>query len=59
MWISSLNHNKLTKNKNAPINEATNPDGFPGVNGGLYDAGFDEAYINIAPDDLIFADDFE
>ncbi|MFK8011281.1 MAG: hypothetical protein AB8B80_04520, partial [Marinicellaceae bacterium] len=38
----------------APVNEDTNPQGFPGETGGFYDAGFDEVYDNIADLDLIF-----
>ena len=47
------------ENQAAPVNEITNPQGLPGENGGLYDAGFDEVYDNIGEDDLIFHDGFD
>jgi len=43
----------------APVNEGTNPQGFPGETGGFYDAGFDEVYDNIADLDLIYKNGFE
>ncbi|MEZ5470934.1 MAG: hypothetical protein R3E90_04080 [Marinicella sp.] len=36
-----------------PVNENTNPQGDPGENGGLYDAGFDEVYDNIGEDEFL------
>lgn len=37
----------------SPVNENTNPQGMPGENGGLYDAGFDEVYDNIGEDEFL------
>jgi len=37
----------------SPVNENTNPQGEPGEAGGLYDAGFDEVYDNIGPDEFL------
>lgn len=37
----------------APVNESTNPQGLPGETGGLFDAGFDEVYGNIGPDEFL------
>jgi len=41
------------ENQAAPVNENTNPQGLPGEIGGLYDAGFDEVYDNIGPDEFL------
>ncbi len=41
--------------QNAPVNEMTNPQGSPGEVGGLYDAGFDEAYVNIGNDEFLIS----
>ena len=43
----------------APINETTNPQGFPGEIGGFFDAGFDEVFDNIGSIELIFKNGFE
>jgi len=40
-----------------PVDEATNPNGSPGQQNQIYDAGFDEVHANIAIP--IFTDGFE
>ncbi len=49
----SWNLNRDIEYQAAPVNENTNPQGMPGENGGLYDAGFDEVYDNIGPDKFL------
>ncbi len=39
----------------SPVNENTNPQGAPGHSSGLYDAGFDEVYDNIGPDEFLLS----
>lgn len=39
----------------APVNENTNPQGAPGQSGGLFDAGYDEVYDNIGPDEFLLS----
>ncbi|KAA3642411.1 MAG: hypothetical protein DWP95_05535 [Proteobacteria bacterium] len=39
----------------APVNENTNPQGMPGQTGGLFDAGYDEVYDNIGPDEFLLS----
>ncbi len=48
-WSSEID----IENQAAPVNENTNQQGMPGQAGGLYDAGFDEVYDNIGPDEFL------
>jgi len=48
-WSSEID----IESQAAPVNENTNPQGLPGDSGGLYDAGFDEVYDNIGPDEFL------
>ncbi len=38
--------------QSAPVNEMTNPQGLPGEDNGLFDAGFDEVYANVGEDEF-------
>ena len=45
--------NRDIEYQTSPVNENTNPQGMPGNDNGLYDAGFDEVYDNIGPDEFL------
>ena len=50
-WSNNLDIELQT----APVNENTNPQGAPGQAGGLFDAGYDEVYDNIGPDEFLLS----